>query len=348
VLGAAAAQPDEAPVATASAPSRRPSAAPSASRVTRALCVGINAYPNGQSLSGCVNDAKNWAAAFKSLGFDVELVTDAQATKDNLVTKLRALVASAGPGDAIAFQYAGHGTFFKDTTGPKRDEEDDNDEALVPVDFPRGTFILDDELFEIFSSLKEGASLTCFFDCCHSGTMSREAVFSLVEAAQRNPADELKPRFMAPTQEMIDAYRRQREGAREFGQQSRTLRSAEDLKAVVFSACKDTEVAMERGGHGVFTSLVADTLKKAFDRGTTNDGFQQDIQKAFGSNKSQHPVLDCATRARGIPLFRLVGGSVRDREVPLDGRSDANGDGVKVPPGGGPTPTPDRAEYPNR
>jgi hypothetical protein len=347
VLGAAAdLEPEFAPAATPAAPSRRPGAVQPASRLGRALCVGINAYPNGQSLSGCVNDAKNWAAAFKSLGFDVELVTDAQATKDNLVTKLRALVASAGPGDAIAFQYAGHGTFFKDTTGARRDEDDGNDEALVPVDFPRGTFILDDELFEIFGNLREGASLTCFFDCCHSGSMSREAVFSLVEAAQRNPEDELRPRFMAPTDAMVEAYRRQREGVRDFGKQSHSLRSAEDLKAVVFSACKDSEVAMERGGHGVFTSLVAGTLKAAFDGATTNDAFQQQIQKAFGSNKSQHPVLDCASRARGIPLFRLHGGSMRDREVPIDSLADAKG--VKIPPGGSPTPTGDRAEYPGR
>jgi hypothetical protein len=353
VLGGAAdlqpdVAPDAAPAAAPSAPSRRPSATQPASKLGRALCVGINAYPNGQSLSGCVNDAKNWAAAFQSLGFDVELVTDAQATKENLVNKLRALVASAGPGDAIAFQYAGHGTFFKDITGPQRDEDDGNDEALVPVDFPRGTFILDDELFEIFSHLKDGASLTCFFDCCHSGSMSREAVFNLVETAQRNPDDVLRPRFMAPTQEMIDEYRRQREGAREFGQHSRSLRSSEDLKAVVFSACKDTEVAMERGGHGVFTSLVASTLKTAFDGGTTNDVFQQQIQKAFGNNKSQHPVLDCASRARGIPLFRLLGGSGREREVPIDASSDANGDGVKVPPGGGPTSSRERTKRPSR
>ena len=348
--GAADLQPDVTPVAAPSTPSRRPGVTQPASGVTRALCVGINAYPNGQSLSGCVNDAKNWAAAFKSLGFDVELVTDAQATKENLVNKLRALVASAGPGDAIAFQYAGHGTFFKDKVGSQRDEDDGNDEALVPVDFPRGTFILDDELFEIFSNLKDGASLTCFFDCCHSGSMSREAVFSLVETAQRNPADVLTPRFMAPTQEMIDEYRRQREGARDFGQRSRSLRSAEDLKAVVFSACKDTEVAMERGGHGVFTSLVASTLKAAFDGSTTNDVFQKQIQKAFGNNTSQHPVLDCASRARGIPLFRLGGGSRRDREVPIDARPDANGEGggVKAPPGGGPAPRRGRTERPGR
>jgi hypothetical protein len=347
VLGAAAEpEPDFVPAAAPATPSRRPGATHGAARLGRALCVGINAYPNGQSLSGCVTDAKKCAAAFKSLGFDVELVTDAQATKDNLVNKLRALVASAGSGDAIAFQYAGHGTFFKDTTGSQRDEDDGNDEALVPVDFPRGTFILDDELFEIFSHLAEGASLTCFFDCCHSGSMSREAVFSLVETAQRNPDDVLTPRFMAPTQEMIDAYRRQREGARGFGQRSRSLRSAEDLKAVVFSACKDTEVAMEQRGHGVFTSLVASTLKSAFDGGTTNDAFQLQIQKAFGNNKSQHPVLDCASRARGLSLFRLPGGPVRDREVPLDSLADSSG--VKIPPGASPTATGDHADYPGR
>ena len=103
---------------------------------------------------------------------------------------------------------------------------------------------------------------------------------------------------------------------------------------------------MERGGHGVFTSLVANTLKTAFDGSATNDAFQLQIQKAFGNNKSQHPVLDCASRARGIPLFRLAGGSMRDREVPIDARSDSSG--VKIPPGGGPAPTGDRVEYPGR
>jgi hypothetical protein len=94
------------------------------------------------------------------------------------------------------------------------------------------------------------------------------------------------------------------------------------------------------------TSLVASTLKAAFDGSTTNDAFQLQIQKAFGSNKSQHPVLDCASRARGIPLFRLHGGSTRDREVPIDSLADSSG--VRIPVGGSPTLTGDRVEYPGR
>ena len=37
----------------------------------RALCIGINDYPGtGSDLSGCVNDAKDWAGMLTGRGFD--------------------------------------------------------------------------------------------------------------------------------------------------------------------------------------------------------------------------------------------------------------------------------------
>ena len=46
------------------------------------------------------------------------------------------------------------------------------DEALVPVDYSTAGVILDDTLLEILvCPLPKGAVMTCFIDCCHSGTM---------------------------------------------------------------------------------------------------------------------------------------------------------------------------------
>jgi hypothetical protein len=114
--------------------------------------------------------------------------------------------------------------------------------------------------------------------------------------------DDVKARFIDPTPEMWEEYHRQRQGARAFG--TRSLRSSEDLKAIVFSACRDDEVALERSGHGTFTTRVAPTVQAAFDSVTTNAAFQAQIVQAFGTGSSQNPALDCASRARGLPLLR--------------------------------------------
>ena len=62
-----------------------------------------------------------------------------------------------------------HGVSVPDKNG---DEADGFDEALVPVDYKKAGVILDDTLLEkLVCPLPKGAIMTCFIDCCHSGTM---------------------------------------------------------------------------------------------------------------------------------------------------------------------------------
>ncbi|MDP2198878.1 MAG: caspase family protein, partial [Sulfurimicrobium sp.] len=47
-----------------------------------ALCIGINDYPGTQNdLSGCVNDANDWAEEMNSRGFTVTQLLDSQAKR---------------------------------------------------------------------------------------------------------------------------------------------------------------------------------------------------------------------------------------------------------------------------
>jgi len=47
----------------------------------RAICIGINNYPGTDSdLSGCVNDAKDWAKVLRERDFSVQTLIDRQAT----------------------------------------------------------------------------------------------------------------------------------------------------------------------------------------------------------------------------------------------------------------------------
>jgi hypothetical protein len=52
------------------------------------------------------------------------------------------------------------------------DEEDGYDETLIPVDFQKQGQIRDDDLLRILvRPMKEGVTMTCLMDCCHSGTV---------------------------------------------------------------------------------------------------------------------------------------------------------------------------------
>ena len=148
----------------------------------KALCVGINKFQNYPqfALNGCVNDAKDMAALFKDLlavrAADITTLTDANATKANIMAQLKALVAEAKAGKLsyFAFSFSSHGTQVKDTSG---DEEDGMDEAFVSYDLAQkggdwdpAHVICDDEFHDLFEQLPTTCAFEAFLDTCHSGT----------------------------------------------------------------------------------------------------------------------------------------------------------------------------------
>ena len=66
----------------------------------KAFCVGINDYPYpGYDLYGCVNDANAWAHLlidhYDFPRSNVNIITDSQATKQNIVNGLKDLLKGA-------------------------------------------------------------------------------------------------------------------------------------------------------------------------------------------------------------------------------------------------------------
>ncbi|BDZ55892.1 hypothetical protein GCM10025870_29650 [Agromyces marinus] len=164
----------EIPAATAAEAASRDATTGVGTNRRLALCIGIDAYPGDDRLAGCVADANAWAAAFREQGFDVRQLTDAAATRDAMLAAMLDLVAGSSPGDVLAVQYSGHGTFVDDLDGDEDDGDSAKDEALCPVDF-RGTgrLVIDDDLARIWDVIPEGVSLTAIFDSCHSGSANR-------------------------------------------------------------------------------------------------------------------------------------------------------------------------------
>jgi hypothetical protein len=271
------------------------SAAPAIEGKKSALCIGIDNYPTAP-LSGCVADARQWASTLEGLGFATSLLLNENATRSAILDNLRSLVVSSAPGDVVVFQFAGHGTELDDLNGDETGGSNgDKDESLCPYDIAQGAFVIDDDISEIFAGIPEGVNVTCFIDCCHSGTITR-----ILAGNNTSPADtSLRARFLPATPEIQAAHRDFRSKLA-----SRALpsgRTPDQMKEVLFSACLDSEVAYESNGHGEFT-LRATQILGGGVTDMTNEEFQKNVTAAFGSSPRQHPDLDCATTSlsRGI------------------------------------------------
>ncbi|MFN8058044.1 MAG: caspase family protein [Vicinamibacterales bacterium] len=279
-----------APPRLAAAPVQGPGPGPTGRR--RALCVGIDEYDAPNQLAGCVNDARDWATALRGLGFDTRLLANREATWKGISDALKELIESSQSGDTLVFQCASHGTLVPDLDG---DERSGQDSALCPVDFPSGGFLIDDDLRRIFQRLPDGVSLTCFFDCCHSGTITR-----LVASAEpTRDGGDVRVRGLVATPEMVQAHRRFRS---RLGGLAPKRRGPDTMREVSFTACSDAQTAQEIDGHGLFTVRALGVLGRGVER-VTNEQFHWRVIEAFGPNAQQTPQLDCADAKKGHPIF---------------------------------------------
>ena len=255
----------------------------------RALCIGIDAYPLGAALAGCVADAHTWKTTLEGFNFQVELLLDAQATRQGMIDAIRGLVDRAGPGDVIVLHYSGHGTQLPDDSG---DEQDQKDEALVPYDGIDGHLLVDDELRVILANLRAGVRMTCFFDCCHAGSNTR---FAIGSGRQRGGLTE---RFLAATPAMVRAHRAFRATSAVRGGFTAPEPGEEMMHHVQFSACQDFQTAKEQNGQGWFTRLATGLIAQG--GGTRrNLDFQENLEAAF----APHAYLNQSPRLEG-PIER--------------------------------------------
>lgn len=268
-------------------------AAPAGKGRKIALCVGIDEYPNPYRLGGCVNDAKAWAAALKALRFDTKLMLNGDATWEGLCKALKDLVSDTRSGDVLVVQFAGHGTRVKDLDN---DERSGRDSALCPVDFTSGGFLIDDDVREIFEKLPAGVNLTCFFDCCHSGTITR-----FLAPTPQKPAGDVRVRGFRAEPEMEEAHERFRENR--ASRANIPARKSAAMREISFSACTDVQTAQEVDGHGQFTVRALKILAGGLN-GLTNASFLSKVQAAFGDDLGeQTPGLDCAKAAKNQILL---------------------------------------------
>lgn len=135
----------------------------------KALVVGINDYPPGAQLCGCVNDANAIANVLKTNGdgspnFDVKLLT---APCDVLGrAQLRAALENlfAGDCDISLFYFSGHG-FINSTGGYVVTQDAKNYDEGVSMDY-----IL------TLANQSKAKDKVILLDCCHSGALGNPTI----------------------------------------------------------------------------------------------------------------------------------------------------------------------------
>ena len=247
-----------------------------------ALCIGINDYPGtGSDLSGCVNDANDWAAVLKQNGFTVAKLLNSAATKKAILTSMKGMVSTVAKGDSIVIQYSGHGTYIPDQDG---DEPDGTDECLCPYDLRSKGPITDDELFDVFSAKPYGVRIIMFSDSCHSGTVTRFAPITTPPTIKGGKAPQRKVRFLPPAN-----FLSQRQ-LNKLGT-ARTIRSASPpgrYGSLLLSGCQDVEYSydayFQNRPNGAFTYVALDTLK-SLKKGSSYHDWYRAIRKVLPSQQ---------------------------------------------------------------
>ncbi len=249
--------------------------------------IGVNDYPDGiNKLSGCVNDSNRVRDTMvKKFGFmktNTSLLTDAQATRQEIMNQVKAYQNKVSAGDLFVFQYSGHGTLFPDAYSEDRDETDEQymegtdengqpivmyprdkyDSAIVPFD-ARGTssgkswhnLILDDELYTMFKAFTDkGVQVVFISDSCHSGSVAKS---KKIKTAVR-----FSPLYKVFGKDSFDSLA--------LSPPKTTTNSGQPQIAKLYLALtgsKDNEFSLDGGGTngekmGLFTSTLLATLEQ--------------------------------------------------------------------------------------
>jgi hypothetical protein len=215
-----------------------------------AVCIGINNYPDpANNLLGCVPDSKLIRdILLKKFNFDkVFLLNDKMATYENVVKYVNECMFKMGDGGHFVFSVSSHGTYVVDKSG---DEPDGRDEAICLYD----RLLIDDQFRKLLDHAPVGLNITVIADCCHSGSITRNALRS-----SKGPGFYRKPRYLPPKDENIATK------GIFYPVKNKIFTTENDMNEVLITGCLDTEFSYDalfgKSYHGALTYNLCEILK---------------------------------------------------------------------------------------
>ncbi len=267
-----------------------------------AVCVGINDYPGtSNDLSGCVNDAKDWASLLKNqFQFsNITMLLDRNATWSKVTSALQSMIKNSNKGDSLVFTYSGHGSSVPDGDG---DEPDGRDEVLCLYD----KFLVDDDLRNIIGQLKDGVKLTIISDSCHSGTVTRAqlpkttGIWATIKKFF-NKKDYKRARYMPPQDDKVAML------VARLPLKGRIF-STEGMKDVLVTGCTSTEYSYDAHINGKYNGAMTyhaiQSVKK--NPNASYNDFYAELRKRLPSSQyPQTPQLEGSKKNLANKLFTL-------------------------------------------
>jgi hypothetical protein len=124
-----------------------------------ALCIGISDYEtDANDLTYCDEDAQDWKSYLQGEGYTVDLLLDRQATADNIIAALQALVDAEDGDDMVAITYSGHGYYSRNY----------RESGWISTD----EWLVLSSTVASFTDAMECSAIFMFHDCCNAGTFS--------------------------------------------------------------------------------------------------------------------------------------------------------------------------------
>jgi len=268
-----------------------------------ALIVGVDEYSNldkKYQLSGCVNDAKLIKSVLiDHFRFDEKSITELhneKASRAGIIKEMDGLVDKVARDDIVIFHFSGHGSR---RTAASLEEASGKDSTIMPSDSGRDPLpnldIIDDEIHEWLGRLaKITKYITLTFDCCHSGTITRD-VFSETVRAVEDDNRTLEEMGI----DRATLPRSTKTATRDVGAGGWLALSD---AYVVISGCRDNEYSheftQEDGGetirNGALTYFLTNALTRAKPGTTYRDVFEITRQGVNSRFPTQNPQIEGA------------------------------------------------------
>jgi subtilisin family serine protease len=217
-------------------------------------------YNDLSPLKAAIKDALFWESFASRAGYNTRKLHDAEATAAAVKDALAEIAQRMEPGDILLLTYAGHGGQLQNQKQAGLDRE--------PYDQTWCLFdrqMLDDELYDCFTSFRKGTRIVVVSDSCHSGTITKfldsPDFSSLLEqgsrelAVAKNTKDRSLPASLINNEIRESVYRPIQEKYR-----YRRKGSGVTASVTLLAACQDHQVTYDGEENGIFTGALRKLL----------------------------------------------------------------------------------------
>lgn len=297
---------------------------PATPRNLYALIVGIDNYPAPvPRLQGCVNDAesvKNYLqvrAPKDGNTLILKTLYNENATRTNIVKMFESHLAKATANDIALFFYCGHGSQEPANEAFWESEPDHQCETLVCYDSRSedGMDLADKELATLIDLVaKKGAHTVMIFDCCNSGTITRDLDDNF---------EELPNSVSSRTAPVRSSEEKNAKGFRYVRPLSSYLKPSDfepDTRALAMAT--DEPVSVPNPRHVAISAALSSQTAKETTLGNQRRGvFTYSLIKTLTENQTGLTYADIVRRVRA-----LVANKVADQnpQLAVNNQEDAN------------------------